>query len=230
MNTFADRFRETLKQKGLKKQKEIAAIIGISNGYLSELLSGKKLPSEMLLSLIESKLGINSKWLLNGELPMFMKVSKEAGLEKPLKVAEEGGICKDFVFVPQINGNISPGGRLVEDRMIEMKIAFRQGWIQRRGDPKNMSLIRVSGDSMEPTLISGDLVLVDHNRNYIDPQGGIYAIIIDDTIMIKRVQILFPSKKIRIISDNNRYNPVDVEMDSVRIYGKVIWFGREIDR
>ena len=64
-----------------------------------------------------------------------------------------------------------------------------------------MSIIKVSGDSMEPTLFSGDIVLVDHNRNYIDPQGGIYAIAMDDdVIMIKRLQVIYPLKRIRIIS------------------------------
>jgi phage repressor protein C with HTH and peptisase S24 domain len=52
-----------------------------------------------------------------------------------------------------------------------------------------MSLIRVDGDSTEPTLLSGDLILVDHGRNYLDPHGGLYAISIDHSLMIKRVQL-----------------------------------------
>ena len=93
-----------------------------------------------------------------------------------------------------------------------------------------MSMIRVRGDSMEPTLQSGDLALVDHGRNYVDPQGGIYAIAIDHTIMIKRLQVLHPSKTIRVISDNGRYEPIETDLDRLRINGKVIWFGREIER
>ncbi len=74
-----------------------------------------------------------------------------------------------------------------------------------------MSLIRVSVDSMEPTLMSGDLVLVDHNRTTIDLQGGIYAISMDDTIMIKRLQIKYPLSTIRIISDNSWYETKELE-------------------
>jgi phage repressor protein C with HTH and peptisase S24 domain len=83
---------------------------------------------------------------------------------------------------------------------------------------------------MEPTLYSGDIVLVDHNRNYIDPQGGIYAIAMDDIIMIKRLQVIYPAKKIRIISDNPKYEHLEAEPEQVIINGKVIWFGREIER
>ncbi len=49
-----------------------------------------------------------------------------------------------------------------------------------------MSLIRVIGDSMEPTLGSGDIVLIDHSpRNYVDPHGGIDAIVVREEIMLK---------------------------------------------
>ncbi len=93
-----------------------------------------------------------------------------------------------------------------------------------------MSLIKVSGDSMEPTLLSGDLVLVDHSRTTIAPQGGIYAIAIDHEIMIKRVQFLLPQRKLKIISDNKQYEPMETDSDQVRINGKVIWYGRDLER
>jgi len=146
--------------------------------------------------------------------------------EKPVEKAE----VEDFVYVPVVSGRISAGGGLIPDTSIELRLAFRRDWIQRHGDPRNMSLIRVSGDSMEPTLYSGDIVLVDHNRNYIDPQGGIYAIAMDDIIMIKRLQMIYPAMKIRVISDNPRYETFELEPDRVVINGKVIWFGREIER
>jgi len=36
--------------------------------------------------------------------------------------------------------------------------------------------------------MAGDLVLIDHGHNYLDPQGGIYAIALGDSILIKRLQ------------------------------------------
>jgi phage repressor protein C with HTH and peptisase S24 domain len=93
-----------------------------------------------------------------------------------------------------------------------------------------MSLIKVSGDSMEPTLLSGDLVLVDHSRTTVTHQGGIYAIAIGNEIMIKRIQVLFPPNKLRILSDNSHYEPIDADPDQVKINGKVIWFGRDMER
>lgn len=136
----------------------------------------------------------------------------------------------EFCFIPQVRGEIGAGGGLVPDNTVELKVAFRRDWISRKGNPDGMSIIRVSGDSMEPTLLSGDLVLVDHGRNYMDPQGGIYALAIDNQIMIKRLQPVQTTGWIRIISDNPRYETYEADPEKVRVNGKVIWFGRELER
>jgi phage repressor protein C with HTH and peptisase S24 domain len=127
-----------------------------------------------------------------------------------------------------MTGKISAGEGFIPDNSVEIKIAFRRDWIQRKGNPQNMSLIRITGDSMVPTLEPSDIVLVDHGLNFIDPHGGIYAIVVDDEIMIKRLQVLYPLKNVQIISDNPKYHFADVDPKDLKINGKVIWFGREL--
>lgn len=83
---------------------------------------------------------------------------------------------------------------------------------------------------MEPTLYSGDLVLIDHNRKHVDPQGGIYAITVGEDIMLKRLHLIHPVEKIKILSDNSKYEPIEAGMDDIVINGKVIWFARELER
>ena len=73
-------------------------------------------------------------------------------------------------------------------------------------------------------------MLIDHGRNYVDPHGGIYAIVMDDQIVFKRLQVLYPAKKIKVISDNSRYEPSEIEPEQIKTNGKVIWFGRELER
>ncbi len=48
--------------------------------------------------------------------------------------------------------------------------------------------------------------------------------------MIKRIQPLFHEKKLKIISDNQRYETIEVDPEHVRINGRAIWYGREIER
>jgi phage repressor protein C with HTH and peptisase S24 domain len=91
-----------------------------------------------------------------------------------------------------------------------------------------MSIIKVQGDSMEPTLLSGDLVLVDHSKD-ATTRGGLFAITIDQEILIKRIQPLMDSKLL-VISDNGKYTTLEIAVENIHINGKVIWFAREIER
>lgn len=227
INNFNDTISQRIKKVRLVKnltQQAFANSLGISQGYLSEIEKGIKQPSDTLLIAIQYLYKINKDWLLTGEGEMFI------GRPEVAESYNKQGTGEDFILVPVMSGEISAGGGLIPDETIELRLAFRRDWIKRHGDPRNMSLIRVKGDSMEPTFYSGDLVLVDHSKNYLDPQGGVYAISIDNHIMIKRLQILYPERKIKVISDNPKYESFIVNPDELIINGKVIWFAREIER
>ncbi len=226
MKTFFE-IIETIKElKGLKTDIEVAKLLGIKSKTLATAKTRNSIPFKELASFC-SKEGVSL------DLVMIKEEDQQRDKEGDLGVRESGivyGKSKEFVSIPQVHGKIGAGGGLIPNNCIEMRIAFRRDWIQRKGNPQNMSLIRVIGDSMEPTLESGDCVLIDHSRNYVDPHGGIYAIVVHEEIMLKRLQVLYPLGKIRVISDNSKYQPVEVEPDLLKINGKVIWFGRELER
>lgn len=70
--------------------------------------------------------------------------------------------------------------------------------------PKFLRLIEVVGDSMEPTLKDGDLVLIDTSKTG-HGQDGVYVIALGGELLVKRIQFE-PNGDIRIISDNKRYS------------------------
>ena len=94
-------------------------------------------------------------------------------------------------------------------------------------------IIHVPGD--QPTIqaginaaTDGDTVLVDQSQKNI-LAGAIFALGIEDTIMVKRVE-KHPQKLV-LRSDNRDYAPIYLEgndANQVRILGKVIWVCREI--
>jgi phage repressor protein C with HTH and peptisase S24 domain len=91
-----------------------------------------------------------------------------------------------------------------------------------------MILIDVYGNSMEPELKDGDTVLIDTSQKEI-LAGSIYAVGIDDTIMVKRLE-KHPGKLV-LMSDNKDYETIYLslsEMDSVRIIGKIVWISRDV--
>ncbi|MHB8110900.1 MAG: XRE family transcriptional regulator [Syntrophorhabdaceae bacterium] len=190
--------------------------------------SGERVPPMPILAEIATQYGKTVDWLLSGDLKLPATYTEGAELHIDEHPDLEANIETDFTYVPQVNGKISAGKGSLPDNVIEMKVAFRKEWIARKGNAKDMVLIKVSGDSMAPTLLSGDLVLIDRGRKYFEPQGGIYAIALEDAIMIKRVQLV--GDRVKIISDNKMYEPFEVMTDQVKINGKVIWFARELER
>ena len=232
--------------------------IGRDGSTISKLESGELELSNLIQLAIHNVFAVRDEWLLTGEEPIYddrWKLledrAKELGEDVyiKLKIAERekdryGELMQDiikddqagygmgtegrYVYVPQVSGKISAGMGRVPEEDEEVRVAFRREWIRRKGDARDMVLIKVAGDSMEPTLLAGDLVMVDRGRNYFDPQGGIYAIALDDIIMVKRIQIL--DDQVRIISDNKKYEVFEVPADRVKINGKVIWFARELER
>ena len=90
-----------------------------------------------------------------------------------------------------------------------------------------MVLMDIFGNSMEPELKDGDTVLIDESQKDI-LAGAVYAVGIDDTIMVKRLE-KHPNKLV-LHSDNKDYSPIYLqgdEINSVRIIGKIIWICRE---
>ena len=198
-----------------------ASLIGISK----RIEAGKIKVSPEIANKISTTYSVRFEWILTGEGEMHIKPDQHP----VAKEAQDASTHEDeFVTVPRFEHKISAGPGLIPINNVEIKIAFRRDWIKKKGDPNKMSIVRVSGDSMVPTLMPDDLVLVNHGHNHIDPQGGIYAIALDDHILIKRLQVVYPAGKIKIISDNNRYESIEVPFEQVKINGKVIWFGREI--
>jgi phage repressor protein C with HTH and peptisase S24 domain len=231
MQTIGNRIKELRKELGLT-QEAFGKKIYREKSIISKIENDEvELSSSMRLAIC-SVFGIREEWILTGEGPK-KKDELLPGGETPrhqIIPAQADFPADDFVFIRQVNGKISAGGGLMPDDSIDVQAAFRKDWIKRKGGkPNNMSLIRVDGDSMDPILLSGDLVLVDHGRNSISSRGGIYAIVIDDEIMIKRVQPVFPDK-ILVLSDNKQYPPFEIARNEVAINGKVIWYARELER
>ncbi|GEM_PF-304096 len=212
---------------------KLAKILNISISSVDNYRGGKAIPKPETLALIQNIFKISVDWIMDGKGDAFLNMREATNDEIELgkylgapKLSEES----DYVFINQVSGRISAGGGLVPDDSVDMRLAFRRDWFTKKGNPEDMSLIKVIGDSMDPTLLQGDLVLVDHSRQSIPSQGGIYAISIDHEILIKRLQLLFQEGKILVISDNKKYPSQEIDSDKITINGKVIWYAREIEK
>ena len=133
------------------------------------------------------------------------------------------------VQVPQLSVHASAGaGQIVEDEFVIGSYGFDRNWLRQvaQAEPQNLSIVQVSGDSMAPTLVDGDDVLVDRS-DAGRLRDGIYVLRRDDTLMVKRLALAPTSGTFTISSDNPAYPSWhDCPLDSVDVLGRVVWAGR----
>jgi phage repressor protein C with HTH and peptisase S24 domain len=87
-------------------------------------------------------------------------------------------------------------------------------------NPDAIEAINVLGDSMEPTLHEGNVVLVDRTQQRWQ-RGGIFVVATIGGLFIKRLQPKADGA-VELISDNPAYPPERIESSDVKILGKVV--------
>lgn len=180
------------------------------------------------------KAGINANWLLTGEGPMLLASVGQAREPSMAMTAEEGRAA-GYIALPLCGAVRTASGCESVDGAAEKAdeaLMFKEDWIRYELGtvPQNLFLIRVSGDSMEPTLRAGDVILIDRSSSRPDREG-IYIMRMGEMLLVKRLQAL-PGGRIRVISDNPAFEPWVVERvgsdNDVEIYGRVVWTGRRL--
>jgi len=101
-----------------------------------------------------------------------------------------------------------------------------------RAQPADLLLVNVRGDSMiDPAtgkgFAHGDQLLIDR-RDTNPRQPGPFALWFDDGYVVKNVEILRKSGKLRIFSNNPAYSPDEAEPEEVTIMGRPVWLARRL--
>jgi phage repressor protein C with HTH and peptisase S24 domain len=106
---------------------------------------------------------------------------------------------------------------------------FQEEWIKRDlgVSPSDLALITTIGDSMEPTLRAGDMILLDKSVETVKDEA-VYAFLVDGMLLIKRVR-WEADGGLSLLSDNSLYSPVVISRErkaELRVVGRLIWAGR----
>ena len=134
----------------------------------------------------------------------------------------------EWIDVPRLGLGASAGPGSLSAALGGSEIAvgqlrFAASWLKRYGlTPAMLSAIEVEGDSMEPALRDGDEILVDRTPRPL--RDGIHLVRIDDVLLVKRIERL-GAERLRLISDNPAYAPVERALGDVEFIGRVVWKG-----
>jgi len=154
-------------------------------------------------------------------LAQFFGVA-EAELGGPEEISFKGQ--GDWVEVPRLPLEASAGPGTVGAAEIPFDaFRFSRRWLREQGlEPAMLSSIRVLGDSMDPLLRDGDEILVDRAPRAF--REGVHVVRLGEALHVKRLQAV-PPDRLRLISSNPAYEPVEVAMADVDVVGRVVWKG-----
>jgi phage repressor protein C with HTH and peptisase S24 domain len=122
-------------------------------------------------------------------------------------------------------------GALVSEGLGKPYFGFDERWLKAlTATPAgSLSIVRVEGDSMSPTLNDGDDILVDLGDCGDRLRDGIYVLRVDDALVVKRLALNPMGRRITVQSDNPAYPDwPDCGLDEINCIGRVIWSGRKI--
>ncbi|WP_227891870.1 XRE family transcriptional regulator [Escherichia coli] len=230
MKTFAERLNAAMSSAGVS-QSQLADMVGISQPAIQKMSSGKTNGSRKMVELANA-LKVRPEWLSSGIGEMRDGTHEEPSnvRESSLKAVVWEDIKRnddEFVALPLLNVSLSAGSGSCElEESSEFSLVFRKHYLKKMGvSERSAKLVRVVGQSMEPTLHDGDVVGVNTQDTTIR-DGKTYAICQSDLL---RVKTLIATPTSVIIRSINREEYPDEVMDrdefhkTVRIIGRVFW-------
>lgn len=229
MKTKADRIR-FVRQLNRLSQEKFAEELETSRGAVGNWELGKGIKQENLEQIVE-KFGVSLDWLSSGRgrPPAESTDYPSESTEGP---RPDNGILEIDVRAGLGAGGTTEGREVrhdgdyadpVKSESWRFPIRFMREEI--RAPESRVIILETEGDSMSPTILSGDRVIVDTGHRLPSPDG-IYAV--RDrygSIVVKRLQVLRRGDPpvIRVISDNKAHDAEDVGADEIHIVGRVLW-------
>ncbi|MCH2546620.1 MAG: LexA family transcriptional regulator [Alphaproteobacteria bacterium] len=230
-NTIGERLRHLMAERGLSAA-QLAKRADIKPSFIYDVLHGKSTnPSIVKLAHIARCMDVDISSLVgsNSSSPTQNRTEPPAKSRK-LQLDMHSG--DDYVTISSILVEASMGGgSIVTTEEKGKPYYFRQEWIRNRlgVTADDLRMIFVRGDSMEPTLCAGDMILIDITKKSPTPPG-IFVLFDGFGLVTKRLEFLSNTNPpaIRIISDNAQYAAYERTIDELHIIGRVVWFAREL--
>lgn len=205
MATTAQRIKEGMELRGLR-QTDLVERTGISKGALSSYIAGRYTPKQNNIYLIAKALNVNESWLMGNDVSID-RLSRDDNVQCPSKQIPVLGSVPAGIPIEAIQD--------IEDyEEIDSKIASKGEYFA----------LRIKGNSMEPRICEGDVVIV---KQQDDVESGDVAIVMvnGNDATIKR--LIKYDDGIRLLPSNPSYEPIyytnkEIEEKPVRVIGKVI--------
>ncbi|SBV94245.1 Bacteriophage CI repressor helix-turn-helix domain protein [uncultured delta proteobacterium] len=217
-------FRRVAESTDIATQMDLARALGVNRSAITQAKLRDAVPSKWILAL-SRRYGISPDWLEFGTKAPEHQRTPQREQRPPLALPD---VSLETVLVPKVRATLCAGGGSLELEAVPVsEHPLPRAWLSRMGQPNAMVFMDVIGNSMEPGIRDGDMVLVDQSRTEMAAKT-VLAVGYEDAIFIKRLEKR--SNGLAMLSDNPEYGPVEIagdELASFRVIGKVVWLCRD---
>lgn len=227
LQVFGERLKAARVRLGLS-QEQFCARVGVSKGSQIQYEGGKTAPNAEYLLKIK-RLGVDVAGLFGGKSDIEAITSGAIGpLVRARDQSADDHPDLDLVQVHEIDLAYGLGGTYSDGPVDTHVLHFPRTWLESitKTPPSQLTFARGRGDSMMPTMLDGDIVLIDRSQRSVREQDAIWAFTVGDIAMIKRLRVR--SETVHILSDNDRVPPDEAHAEEVNVVGRVVFIGRRI--
>lgn len=209
--TFSERLNLAMKESG-HTQGALAEAVGMAQPSVWKLVSGGAKGSKKAVQ-IAKVLGVRAEWLVDGSGPMRDSDPQQ----KRTDLTDDNKNDADIYRVEVLDLVVSAGpGRYMLSEVVEVLNAIeftsdraRALFGSRSAD--DVKVMTVDGDSMFPTIKSGDRLFFDVSVREFTTDG-IYAFVYGKTFHVKRLQM--QGTRLVVLSDNPNLERWEIREDT----------------
>jgi transcriptional regulator with XRE-family HTH domain len=204
--SFIERLHQLVQLAG--NASTLAKRAGISHSGLSRYLAGGE-PSRKVLVALADATNTSVSWLASGAGKM------------QLHDQDQDSTLRVLPFISMEAGSEVATTHPQTDFTAQ---AFCFKWLNKNGlDFSQLCVLEVRGESMEPTLRAGSIVLLDVSQKTIE-DDHIYLIRDSGISLIRRLQLEIGGN-VRVLADNPKHREFQIHMDQLDILGRLVWCG-----
>jgi phage repressor protein C with HTH and peptisase S24 domain len=236
---FKDRLKLALKGQSVNGA---AKKVGISQGLMRKYLDGSFPSVERVVQLAQA-LRVSFLWLATGDGPMEGPKAADY-LEKQIRelspppsdfmnnLAAPSPVLSSEVRLPimRVVASAGHGSSVLKEEIKEqmtLSSALMRGLRLTAGETY---LMYARGESMEPLIKGGELLICSTAERHLKGQDGVYVVRLEGDVLVKHVQRL-PGNRVRIFSENRNYEPFEVALNDgidFAILSKVLHVLRQV--
>lgn len=157
-------------------------------------------------------------------LPLLRRIAEHLGVRvADLLDEEDAGNAVGHTALPEYDIRAAAGGGALNDgeEVVDTWLFSPAQMLSMGLNSTSAGMIRIVGDSMEPTLRSGSRVIIDRTDQDISTPG-IFVVWDGAGLVIKRLERVFGSepRKVKVKSDNPLHDEYLVHEEDLRVIGR----------